>query len=294
MALHRNPQRRFDQALRLISGVAELPPEIVTLRGRLSDFTVRTGTPMADRLAAAVLDADTDADTDLLWSASLAEAASTPASHNDLLNTIRSRVHAQIREHYAAHAIAVYESVGEKFTAAAEAFTAAAATVDPETPAELIIDATDRIRKAWRSAEIHAAELHRLLEPLLAAAVLAKICGDDADALLPLTVDTDGLHRREVWSAWETEQREDQEMRAVAAHSIFATDAPTRSRCGRWSALLALGAKLRACPADAFTEYRRPRPMQARVENTEAGPRRTLIDPEDADIAVISVAPIDA
>lgn len=267
MALHRDPGRRFDQALRYIASVAELPPEIVTLRTRLSEFTGRAGTPIADRLAAAVVDGDTSADVDLLWSAGLAETASSPALRNELLTAVHDRVRAAIRNRYADHAVRIYETVAATFNAAADAFTAAAATVDPELPAEEIVDLPDKERKAWRAAADRADKMRRLVEPLHAAAVLAGICGSDADAALPLTVDADGLECAQVWAAWQIEDRQAKAQRAAAAHQPFTTDiTATRSRCGRWSALLALGARIRACPADGFTDC----------------PRKRVLDPVDA------------
>lgn len=257
MALHRDPGRRFDQALRAIETVTELPPDVVALRGRLAAFTGRVGSPMTDRLAAAVVNGDT-ADTGQLWALAVAEAQTTPPVHNDLLQSIRRRVHAAIRERYADHAADVYQAIAGQFDAAAQGFTDAAAVCDPELDADAVIDGSDAKRRAWRAAEDHAAAMSRLLEPLHAAAMLAGVCGTDPDLLLVLTVDTEGLEPDALWPAWDTEARECRAARTAASHSAFTTaDSARRSRCGRWSALHAVGARLRAHPATAVTAYPR-------------------------------------
>jgi hypothetical protein len=282
MGLHRDPAEHFDKALRLISSVAELPPDIVVLRTRLAEFTGRAGTPMIDRIAAAVVDADDSADVDLLWSAGLAEVASNEQLRNHLLSSVRNRVHSAIRSRYAAHAIPVYEGIAALFNDAAQKFSQAATIVDPELVADAIVDGADKERAAWRSAANSADEMRRLIEPLHFAAMLAGICGSDRDELLALTVDAAGLHRRAVWQAWQIEDAEAKARRAADSHSAFTTGiGPTRSRCGRWSALHKLGATIRACPADEYADYPRPLPMREVVENTQGGPRRVFVDPED-------------
>lgn len=60
--------------------------------------------------------------------------------------------------------------------------------------------------------------------------------------LIPLLVDTDGQHSRKLWTACSREG----------------------GRTGRWGALAALGADIRAFPAgqlENFTTYREPRPL---------------------------------
>jgi hypothetical protein len=79
---------------------------------------------------------------------------------------------------------------------------------------------------------------------------------------LALTVDPSSLHRRKVWECWET----------------------TEGRCGRWSALAALGARLRAADLDGFEAYRRPKPMEVKQIRVGPGIWQVLqVDPEDAE-----------
>jgi hypothetical protein len=63
--------------------------------------------------------------------------------------------------------------------------------------------------------------------------VPAELCGvysGDETTLLPLVIDPTGCHRRRLWESWR------------------ANDA----RCGRWSALAGLGARIRAADLDGF------------------------------------------
>jgi len=124
-------------------------------------------------------------------------------------------------------------------------------------------------------AEVFASQLTKLIIPLRAAATLAgvpatahhDIGGADA-ILLPLVCDPGEPHRRRIWEAWATE-----------------------GRCRRWSALVALGTRIRAWPAaelDTFEPYRSPRPLEHRIrpgkgDAFHAGYENYLADPEDPD-----------
>ena len=80
----------------------------------------------------------------------------------------------------------------------------------------------------------HANQLSRLIDPLAAAAALAGVDGTDSDTTrLPLCVNVEGHHRRQLWTAWV---RRD-------------------GRCNRWSALHQLGATIRAYPTSSSTRY---------------------------------------
>jgi hypothetical protein len=116
---------------------------------------------------------------------------------------------------------------------------------------------------------VFATTLDRLV-PVLSAA--AQLCGmpesvgrdgGGRDAiLLPLVCDPGALHRRRVWEAFAA-----------------------KGRCGRWSALVELGARIRAAELDTFSVYRAPRPKQYRVvpgSTTTYGATMHWFDPEDA------------
>lgn len=282
MGIHRDPKAGFDTRLRHITTAGvDLPAEVTELRARLKDFQRRDGGhAMRDRFADALIGADPEADIDLLWACALAEVAVTPALLAELRDAVHLRMHRAIRAAYAPHAVTIYESVAAKFDAAATRLTAAVAVVDVEAPAADLIDGTDKQRKAWKDAAVATAELNRLLVGLKAAAVLAEVCDDTADNLLPLTVHTGELHRRDIWAAWELDEHEAAAAKAARSDTAFTVPRDvTVSRTGRWGALLRLGAKVRACPPDSFAPYRRPKPMVERIVDGT----RVLLDPESPD-----------
>lgn len=167
-----------------------------------------------------------------------------------------------MRSEYAKTAEANYATMAEKFNAIAKTFTAAAKTIDPETPAEALIHASEAKRRAWTNAGVAAIELTEALPLLMDAARLAGKTLPNNDAALGLVVDTGTLHRRRVWEAWET----------------------TEGRCGRWSALHTLGAPIQATPLEEFTLYREPRPIETQyVRGSSGGHRPVQVDPEDVD-----------
>jgi hypothetical protein len=105
-----------------------------------------------------------------------------------------------------------------------------------------------------------------LLVPIVATA--AQLCGIDVDVdddatLIPLVVDTTGLHRRRLWECFLTKDGD--------------------GRVGKWGALAALGATIRALPNLAEHQaYTEPKPLEHRKVQVERGVYRTeVIDPED-------------
>jgi hypothetical protein len=286
VSLSRDPQIGFETRLRHVAGAGiSLPPEIEQLRERLKAFQrASDGNPMRDRLAAAIVTDDPEADRELLWACALAEASASPPLIADLRDFVRLRINRRIREVYSDIAGPTYVAIGAQFDKAAATLTNAATLVDTEAPAEAVVDANDKQRRAWKDAATAAAELGRLLLPLKAAAVLAGICDDDADNDLPLCIDPGELHRREVWSAWETEQREAKAERTAANSLPFTTNQPAaRSRTGRWGALIRLGATVRACPPDSFAPYRRPARLEERTVTIDGRNQRITVDTEHPD-----------
>lgn len=278
MALHRDFQAGFEQRLRLVTAAGvTLPDEIGVLRERLRAFQDTSGAGVRDRLAQAVIDGDTT-DRDLMYAAALAEIAASPPAVADLREVVRVQVNRAIRAAYAEVAVPTYRAIAAEFDKAAEKLHTAAAAVDIELDPAVVIDAPDKQRQAWRSAGSACGDLARLAPSLWAAAVLAG-SPDSAEAEVFVMVDPGDAHRREVWAAWEIEQTEAKAARAAASGSIFTTNTVTRSRCGRWGALVRTGATIRACPPDQFTEYRKPRPM---VEQVRDG-KRVMVDPESPD-----------
>lgn len=280
MALHRDSTRSFDQKLRLVAAVTDLNPGIEALRTKLREFDRKPRRPMLDRLADAVINNSTDIDT--LWALALAEAASTPPLHNELLTNVRSRIHNRIRDTYAADATTTYRHIATQFDAAATKLTQAVTVVEPEMPAEQIIDRPTKDQAAWKAAAVHAADLTRLLPSLTAAARLADIITDAEDDVVALAVEAGDCHRRQLWEAWECEHTAAVARRTAENNQPFTTaEIPNRNRTGRWGALLTIGATIRACNPEDFQPYRRPRPLIERTLNEPGGPVTHILDPED-------------
>lgn len=167
---------------------------------------------------------------------------------------------------------AAYAQVAELFNKAATDFTAAAQLADPETDPTEMVTQPDKSRKAWHNSESHANQLSRLIDPLAAAAALAGVDGTDSDTTrLPLCVNVEGDHRRQLWTAWV---RRD-------------------GRCNRWSALHQLGATIRALPdLEQHQVYAEPRPIEHRRVQVGRGEYRFEDhDPEDADYRPASIDP---
>ncbi len=284
MSISRDPQAGWETRLRHVTAAGvELPPAIDQLRQRLKAFQRMTeGNAMRERLAEAVISDDPEADRELLWACTLAEASANPPLVADLRDFVRLRINRQIRATYDAVAAPTYRAIAAQFDKAAQALTTAAAVVDVEATAEAVVGGTDKARKAWQDAAAAVAELNRLAQPLKAAAVLAQVCDDDADNDLALCCDPGDAHRRHVWAAWETELRQAQAERTARNGGPFTlAPPPAPSRTGRWGALLALGVTLRACPPDAFTPYRRPAPLIERTVHVDGRNLREVLDPED-------------
>ena len=214
----------------------------------------------ADALAAAVVNPTKTTDLALLRALAAAEqsAGITSLNHSpQVLATINGTVVAAIE------------------TAMAEAIAPVA-----ERSARDMVAADKESQSHWLAAEVNAAKLTELIPALLAAAQLTGLRIDMADerineawwsavidpaAIFGLTVDAGTLHRRRVWDAFNTEG----------------------GRCGRWSALVAAGARIRAVALADYQPYRQPKPLIHRQQQILGAPMGTVravtIDPEDDD-----------
>ena len=251
----------------------------------------------ADALAAAVVNPTKTTDLALLRALAAAEqsAGITSLNHSpQVLATINGTVVAAI-ETAMAEAIApvaadTYRRVAELFNTAAAAFTTAAQAANPERSARDMVAADKESQNHWLAAEVNAAKLTELIPALLAAAQLTGLRIDMADerineawwsavidpaAIFGLTVDAGTLHRRRVWDAFNTEG----------------------GRCGRWSALVAAGARIRAVALADYQPYRQPKPLIHRQQQILGAPMGTVravtIDPEDADYKATPPPPAD-
>ncbi|MGX9788594.1 hypothetical protein [Mycobacterium sp. MMS18-G62] len=179
-----------------------LPKEWVAVHQRLLDYQAMT-TPSKDRLVAAVIDRDSDADVVTLRANAYAEAE----QNSNVNAAVIAGVHAKLHEVYRPHAARIYGQLAKRFDQAAQRFTAAATVVDPESDSDPMVTAPADQRAAWTEAPLLATELSELLPALRVA---AHFCGvelfgkQSEPTLLALVVDPAGAHRRRLWSAWET------------------------------------------------------------------------------------------
>ena len=250
------------------------PPAWTDLAARLDAYLAIDDTAVT-RLCDAIINppAKSLPDVAALRAMALAEQAG-PQTVAVVNNTVVSRVQAEMVAVYEPAAAKNYATMADQFDAIAADFTAAAATVDPETPPAAMVLAPDDHRTAWADAERHAHRLDQILPALAAAAQLAGTrlhTGDgswfdapaDPGALLALALDPEGCQRRNLWGAW-----------------LLYT-----GRTRRWGAVLAAGATIRAHRGDELTRYREPRPLEYRQEQILGRPRgivrQVTVDPED-------------
>lgn len=252
MALHRDRQAGFETRIRHITAAGiQLPPEVETLRDRLRSFQQYPATGMREALAAAVAEGDTDS-IPSLYAGALAEEAASPPMKAAVAEAVRAHINRAIRDAYGKMAEQAYRTLADEFDTAATRFTTAAKVCDPEADPAVVIAQSDKIRTAWQAAGAAVEELNRLLRPLHDAAVLAGVCGDDAEEQLRLVVDGQGCDPAALREAWTVEEREAKSRRARQSGSVFTTGDTPPSRTGRWGAVLSTGAQLRALRCDTL------------------------------------------
>jgi hypothetical protein len=251
----------------MVAGITPPPKPWVELRERFDTFLALNDAPLRQQVVDAVLHGG-----DIVTLRALAFAEVVPGFRDGVVGAVQAAVQPAPVALYSKAAVANYGKVAKEFDGAASKFTTAALQCDPEAEPASIVGQPDSVRTSWLNTLEHAAELDALVPVLLAAAELADIplprrTGRDS-ALLALMVDPGGLHRRRVWEAWRVEG----------------------GRCGHWAALVALGATIRAWPAERITEftpYREPMPLKRKQFPVPGQPFGTyqpvLIDPEDPD-----------
>ena len=231
-------------------------------------YTCLDERPSTARLISAVVDPENGDDIVALRADAFAEATALPPARAEVTAAIRAAVLTSLREYYQPHAVANYASAADYYDGLAQKFTATTDLVDPETDAAAMVDETEKLRRAWSTAEQLAHRLTAALAGLSAAASLAGVNTTAPEHLLPLCVDPTGCHRRRIWEAFDT----------------------STGRTQRWGALLGIGAVLRAADLDGLQPYPRPRPMEVKQIPTGLGVRQIMVDPEDDELQT-AVAP---
>jgi hypothetical protein len=260
------------------------PPEWTRLRSRYDDVATMQR-PILNKLIASVLK---PSGQDL---AELRAMAIAEVRTSDVTDQVAAAVHAELERLWAPQSSRVYKTIGAQFDSVAKEFVAAAKSVDVESSAATIVDDPQHI-EAWRAAPQLAEQLDRLLDPLAAAAQLAGAPGnlmamdfDPALIQLPLTIDTDGQHRRRLWRSWHAlpAQQPDDFSGPLTTVSRLPEEPPP-SRCRRWSRLVyECKATIRAHPAPAEVElFTVPQPVGVKfVPRRDGGHDMVRHDPED-------------
>ncbi|NOQ56876.1 hypothetical protein [Mycolicibacterium fortuitum] len=224
-------------------------------------------TPVTEELVAAIVSGAGDV-------ASLRAAARAEHVHSALDDAVGTAIAARLGEIVTEHAADIYKTVQTAFNKAATAFAKGAAVVDPETSPEDVLSLGDlKAQEAWRDSANLAAELDRLLLPLIAAATNAGVRHPGAHDGVPgsrapktralalgLAVDASGVENyRHAWDAVD----------AVG-------------RTGAWGELLRVGAKIRAVDLADFQPARIPKPKVQRKRLREDQTYEFVeLDPED-------------
>jgi len=256
----------------------DLPARWVELEERLGAFAELRSTA-AQRFAEQVVNPQKGVDVLALRAQAIAEAGETFGAEAEVQAAVIAAVEREMLAAWQPEALTVYRAVAALYDDAAQEFTAAANTCDPEASAEYMIDNPDQ-QAAWKLAEVSAARLTQLVPGLVSAAQLADVRLDSADerlaqpwwsapvdptAELALVCDPGTLHRRRVWEAFET----------------------VGGRTGKWGRLLALGCTLRAHDLDGFEKYRLPLPIKHEQRQVLGAPRGVIehvqTDPEDSE-----------
>ena len=221
-----------------------------------------TAESYADQYVAALVTGDTKADTALLRSLAISFAATLPTHSATIDNYARAAVERKLLELLAPEATKLYGLAAKNFNETVTEFLGCTTVVDVNQPAEQLIHADDTVRTAWVNAQIHAHAIDGAVDVLAAAALLSGTAVGTPEDLLPLIVRTDGVHRRAMWTAFESE-----------------------SRCGRWPALSQI-TEIRAAELPVES-YRRPLPLQERwrANPNGIGNVRVMVDPEDLQLA---------
>jgi hypothetical protein len=236
----------------------EPPAEWLHAEGRWEVFH-RLGDSSRIQLGFAIADGG-DADIDVLFALSLAEAASTPQTQAAVRNQVQAAVHAKMQRIYNTVAPLHYARVADLFDTAATKLTEAAKLVDVELQADQIVHADQNVRNAWSQSLVAAHELDALAPVLAAAATLAGLHADTKETLITLTVNPGEIKRRALWAIWEGQP----------------------GRCSIWGKLLAEGCTIRAHrDLNELEPYRRPMAMERRQARGDVGIYYVDWDPEE-------------
>ncbi|MDL5350561.1 hypothetical protein [Microbacterium sp. zg-YB36] len=239
---------------RIVAAGGTVTKEYDRLTDRLDQFA-NVENDLLERLTEAVItDAPLSTIADLRAMA-VAQEATNLVHAATVRNAVEAVVHKAMSVEYAKTAVANYNTFRDEFNKHADALTAAhkivPATADPAT----LVTAANKVRQAWADGQNATLALTATMPLLILAAELAGTSITNPTAPIGLVADVNGLHRRRVWEAFEQ----------------------------GWTALVELGATLRAPELHEYEEYREPLPIEIQHEQVGRGTWRNVeVDPEDA------------
>jgi hypothetical protein len=278
-----DPLSRHIRLVEAVRGHLPPPPQWDELVARLEDFRLGGGNPMRDRLIDVLLHGGPDQDR-IGELRALAEAEAIPTNPT-LMAAVQGSVAVELRDLFEPVAGDAYRSVAKTFDDAATRFAAAADKVDVEADSEAVVALPAGARTAWIDAFGFAQSCDELLVLLVAAAELNGVVIDLDESLIPMIVaNTDELHRRRLWEAFGSANPDVPQRSWVSKREIANVWSPPR--CGRWSALVAVGAEIRAADLDEpIQPYHRPPPLDRRQrrETGHVGEVPYVFDPCDDD-----------
>ena len=282
-------KRHRDTVAAVTAAGVEPPARWRELDAALTTYTATEFTA-AQRLADQIVRPVKSVDVAALRAMAIAEAMATPGALAAVQGSVVSALHAAMLEAWSVSADNAYRQIADQFNAAADLFVAAAQVADPAAAATDMVAADEPVRQSWLTCAVQSARLDELVLPLCYSAELTGLRITAADeqiaqswwqadvadeAVIPLVCDPGQLHRRKVWDAYEN----------------------TTGRTGRWGALVAVGATIRApLSLDGFERYRRPKPIIHKQRQITGAPlgyiENVALDPEDADYRTM-LPPID-
>jgi hypothetical protein len=275
--------------LELVSATRQFAPppeEWDRLVARLRNFRAQGSSPLRNHLIDAIVRGGAD-EARISELRALAEAEAMPINPT-LMTIVQGAVQAELFDLYEPTAPGAYAAVAQAFNAAAAKFAAVAGKVDVEADSEAVVRLPGPARTAWIDSLGLAGALDELLVTLVAGAELAGVVVTSDEQLIPLVIrKAADLHRRRLWEAFDsaTPQRA---TKPWVSHREIANQW-TPPRCGRWSALAALGAEVGAADlGEELGPYRRPAALDRRQYPVRGQPgmRVEIFDPEDDDYQV--------
>lgn len=261
-----------DKVNRVVAAGGNVTERYRELDNRLDEYRYRPTGWLHD-LAKAVIDGEDVARVRELYTLTVAEAVggvegtqkgSVYGTAEHLVDQqVTNLVAAEMNKEYSDNsALPNLKALAMKFDKLWSEFVSLSKAIDPETNADQIVGKDAKVQQAWMRQRDVTAELDSVLFALASAADLAGVRGlsGNTSAYLGLVMhpSAEGQERKRLWEAWGS-----------------------NGRCGRWSALLGTGEKLKAIQApNEYTPYAAYQGVYEKHERGQIGSRPYYVDAE--------------